>query len=223
MNAPITSNHMAAAPATADMPLTVGELITRFLEAAGVRAAFGVISIHNMPILDAFHRRGKIRFVSARGEAGACNMADACARVTGTLGVVVTSTGTGAGNAAGALVEAMTAGTPLLHLTGQIDSPYLDRDLGFIHEAPKQMAMLAAAGKAAFRISNPETALPTLREAVRIAGFAPERYLEVVVPSLAGLGGQRWRAALEAGPVVDSARTGRLAAGVNWYCFGAWR
>jgi len=61
------------------------------------------------------------------------------------------------------------------------------------------------------------------REAVRIAGFAPERYLEVVVPSLAGLGEQRWRAALEAGPVVDSARTGRLAAGVNWYCFGAWR
>ena len=117
--------------------ITVGELAVRFLETCGVKAAFGVISIHNMPILDAFHVRQNIRFVSARGEAGACNMADACARVTGTLGVVVTSTGTGAGNAAGALVEAMTAGTPMLHLTGQIDSPYLDRDLGFIHEAPK--------------------------------------------------------------------------------------
>jgi ubiquinone/menaquinone biosynthesis C-methylase UbiE len=61
------------------------------------------------------------------------------------------------------------------------------------------------------------------REAVRAAGFAPDRYLEVVVPSLAGLGLTRWRAALEAGASVDSARTGRLAAGVNWYCFGAWR
>jgi hypothetical protein len=79
--------------------ITVGELTTRFLEQCGVKAAFGVISIHNMPILDAFHRRQKIRFVSARGEAGACNMADAYARVTGTLGVCVTSTGTGAGNA----------------------------------------------------------------------------------------------------------------------------
>ena len=71
--------------------ITVGELAVRFLETCGVRAAFGVISIHNMPILDAFHVRQKIRFVSARGEAGACNMADACARVSGTLGVVVTA------------------------------------------------------------------------------------------------------------------------------------
>ncbi len=182
MNAPTPSAELATASAVAAATVTVGELITRFLEHAGVKAAFGVISIHNMPILDAFHRRGKIRFVSARGEAGACNMADACARVTGTLGVVVTSTGTGAGNAAGALVEAMTAGTPMLHLTGQIDSPYLDRDLGFIHEAPKQLAMLAAAGKAAFRISNPETALATLREAVRIAFTPPCGPVSIEIP-----------------------------------------
>ena len=162
--------------------ITVGELAARFLEQCGVKVAFGVISIHNMPILDAFHTRGNIRFVPARGEAGACNMADACARVTGTLGVCVTSTGTGAGNAAGALVEAMTAGTPLLHLTGQIDSPYLDRDLGFIHEAPAQLAMLQAVGKAAFRIRNPETALATLREAVRIAQTAPCGPVSIEIP-----------------------------------------
>ena len=51
--------------------ITVGELAVRFLEQCGTRAAFGVISIHNMPILDAFHTRQKIRFVSARDEAGA--------------------------------------------------------------------------------------------------------------------------------------------------------
>jgi len=162
--------------------ITVGELAARFLEACGVKAAFGVISIHNMPILDAFHRRQTIRFVSARGEAGACNMADAYARVTGTLGVCVTSTGTGAGNAAGALIEALTAGTPLLHLTGQIESPYLDRDLGYIHEAPAQVAMLQAVGKAAFRIRNPETALATLREAVRVAFTPPCGPVSIEIP-----------------------------------------
>jgi acetolactate synthase-1/2/3 large subunit len=162
--------------------ITVGELAARFLEACGVKAAFGVISIHNMPILDAFHRRQAIRFVSARGEAGACNMADAYARVTGKLGVCVTSTGTGAGNAAGALIEALTAGTPLLHLTGQIESPYLDRDLGYIHEAPAQVAMLQAVGKAAFRIRNPETALATLREAVRVAFTAPCGPVSIEIP-----------------------------------------
>ncbi len=162
--------------------ITVGELVARFLEQCGVKAAFGVISIHNMPILDAFHTRNRIRFVSARGEAGACNMADAYARVSGTLGVCVTSTGTGCGNAAGAMVEAITAGTPLLHLTGQIESPYLDRDLGYIHEHPAQLAMLKAVGKDAFRIRNPETALATLREAVRIAHTPPCGPVSIEIP-----------------------------------------
>jgi acetolactate synthase-1/2/3 large subunit len=162
--------------------ITVGELAARFLEQCGVKAAFGVISIHNMPILDAFNTRQKIRFVSARGEAGACNMADAYARVTGTLGVCVTSTGTGAGNAAGALVEALTAGTPMLHLTGQIESDFLDRDLGFIHEAPAQLAMLQAVGKAAFRIRNAETALATLREAARLAFTPPCGPVSIEIP-----------------------------------------
>ncbi len=162
--------------------ITVGELVARFLEACGVKTAYGVISIHNMPILDALHTRGQIRFVSARGEAGACNMADACARVTGVLGVCVTSTGTGCGNAAGAMVEAMTAGTPLLHLTGQIESEFLDRDLGFIHEHPAQLAMLQSVGKQAFRIRNPETALATLREAVRMAFTPPCGPVSIEIP-----------------------------------------
>ncbi len=162
--------------------ITVGELVARFLEACGVKSAFGVISIHNMPILDAFHRRQRIRFVSARGEAGACNMADAYARVSGTLGVFVTSTGTGCGNAAGAMVEAITAGTPMLHLTGQIESEFLDRDLGFIHEHPAQLGMLKAVGKDAFRIRNPETALATLREAARLAFTPPCGPVSIEIP-----------------------------------------
>ncbi|HXP30708.1 MAG TPA: thiamine pyrophosphate-binding protein [Stellaceae bacterium] len=162
--------------------MTVGDLVAAFLERCGVGLAFGVISIHNMPILDAIHRRGRIRFVPARGEAGAANMADAAARVSGGLGVVVTSTGTGAGNAAGALVEALTAGTPLLHITGQIDTPYLDRGFGYIHEAPAQLAMLKAVSKSAFRIAAPEEALPVLREAVRAAHSAPSGPVSVEIP-----------------------------------------
>ena len=46
---------------------TIGDLVAAFLERCGVETAFGVISIHNMPMLDALHRRGKIRFVPARG------------------------------------------------------------------------------------------------------------------------------------------------------------
>ncbi len=102
---------------------TVGEALVEVLEAHGVRLGFGVISLHNMPVLDAILRRPPaIRFIPARGEAGAMNMADAATRVSGRPALCLTSTGTGAGNAMGALIEAQTAGTPLIHLTGQIDT-----------------------------------------------------------------------------------------------------
>lgn len=161
---------------------TVGELIAAFLEQCGVKTAFGVISIHNMPILDAINTRGKIRFVGARGEAGAINMADGLSRVSGGLGVTFTSTGTAAGNAAGAMVEALTAGTALLHVTGQIETEYLDQDLAYIHEAPDQLSMLESISKAAFRVRTVETALPTIREAVRVALTAPAGPVSVEIP-----------------------------------------
>jgi acetolactate synthase-1/2/3 large subunit len=162
--------------------VTVGELVAAFLEQCGVRAAFGVISIHNMPLLDAFGRRGKIRFVASRSEGGAVNMADGNARVSGGLGVAVTSTGTAAGNACGALVEALTACCPVLHITGQIELPYLDRDLGYIHEARDQPSMLKSVSKASFRIWSPETALGVMREAVRTAMTAPMGPVSVEIP-----------------------------------------
>lgn len=164
------------------MQVTVGEAIAIFLERCGVKVAFGVISIHNMPILDALAARGEIRFVSARGEAGAVSMADACARTTSTLGVCITSTGTAAGNACGGMVEALTAGTPLLHITGQIETPYLDRDMAYIHEAPDQLAMLQAVSKQAFRVRCAATALATFRQAVHAAQSAPAGPVSVEVP-----------------------------------------
>ena len=162
--------------------VTVGAVVAAFLEQCGVEAAFGVISIHNMPILDAFAQRGKIRFVMARGEAGAGNMADAYARSTARLGVCLTSTGPAAGNIAGSMVEALTAGAPLLHITGQIETPYIDKGLSYIHEAPDQLSMLKAISKAAFRVRSVETALSTLKLAVQTALTAPSGPVSVEIP-----------------------------------------
>ncbi len=194
---------------------TVGELIAAFLEQCGVKTAFGVISIHNMPILDAIHNRGKIRYVGARGEAGAVNMADGLARVSGGLGVAFTSTGTAAGNAAGAMVEALTAGTALLHVTGQIETEYLDKDLAYIHEAPDQLSMLQSISKAAYRVRSVETALPTIREAVRVAQTAPSGPVSVEIPIDIQAAEIEWPADLSAPHITTlthcSQRVARLA------------
>lgn len=165
-----------------NVEVTVGAAIAAFLEECGVKTAFGVISIHNMPILDAFGERGVVRFIPARGEAGGTNMADAYARTTGELGVCLTSTGTAAGNASGAMVEALTAGTPMLHITGQIETQYIDQNLSYIHEAPDQLTMLHAVSKAAFRVRSAETALSTIKHAVQIAMTAPTGPVSVEIP-----------------------------------------
>ena len=162
---------------------TTGDVIAAVLETGGVTDAFGVVSVHNLGILDAIGRRGRIRFVPARGEAGAVNMADGHARVRDALGVAVTSTGTGCGNAAGALVEARSAETPLLHLTGQVDTPHLGRGHGFIHETPEQLEMLAAVSKAAYRVRGPHECAEVLREAIATALTAPRGPVSVEVPA----------------------------------------
>lgn len=161
---------------------TVGEFIARYLAEIGVTTIFGVISIHNMPILDAVARQGRIRFVPARGEAGAMNMADAWARVSGQMGVVLTSTGTAAGNAAGAQVEALTAGTPLLHITSTVDLGFADRDRAPIHDVPRQPEMLKGISKAYFRLWSAESAIGTLTAAVSAAISAPTGPVALEIP-----------------------------------------
>ena len=152
--------------------ITVGDAIARTLEQYHVEAIYGVISIHNLPIADAVGQREKIRFVPARGEAGSVTMADAHGRFSG-LGVALTSTGAGAGNAVGALVEAMNAGTPLLHLTGQVEKAWLDADTGFIHETRDQLTFLKASSKRAYRISNANQAVAILHKAIQEAQTPP--------------------------------------------------
>jgi acetolactate synthase I/II/III large subunit len=172
----------APTPEVVSVGEPVGDLIAHALAEIGVTTVFGVISIHNMPILDAIARHNRIRFVPARGEAGAMNMADAYARVSRSLGVVITSTGTAAGNAAGAQVEALTAGSPVLHVTSQIDRPYMDRDRAAIHDVPRQADMLRAISKAYFRVWEARTAVGMLVAAARAALSAPRGPVSLEIP-----------------------------------------
>ncbi|MBO28078.1 MAG: hypothetical protein CML61_04860 [Rhodobacteraceae bacterium] len=161
---------------------TVGDFIAHYLAEIGVSTIFGVISIHNMPILDAVARQGRIRFVPARGEAGAMNMADAYARVSGGLGVCMTSTGTAAGNAAGAQAEALTAGSRVLHITTQVDLGYADRDRAAIHDVPRQPEMLRGVSKKVHRMWDANGAVGALTAAVSDALSAPSGPVSLEIP-----------------------------------------
>lgn len=161
---------------------TVADAVVEELVRAGVEVVFGIVSIHNMPIYDAILRDGRIHPVTARGESGAINMADGYARATGKLGVAITSTGTGAGNAAGSLVEAWSAGSRLLHLTGEVASPHLGTGRGYIHEMKDQFKMMEGCSKSTYHLRIPDQAASLIRKAIDDASSAPTGPVTIQIP-----------------------------------------
>ena len=154
---------------------TGGDVVVDVLARSGVDVVFGIPSVHNLPIYDAIRRDGRIRAISARHEQGAVGAADGFARTTGRLGVCLTSTGPGAANAMGAQLEACVSSSPVLHLTGQIDSRFLGKHRGFIHEVPDQLAMMATLSKASHRPPSPGAIAATIAQAVVEAMTSPSR------------------------------------------------
>ena len=160
----------------------VGDLVSEFLYQIGVKDVFGVVSVHNIPMLDAIGRRNYIQMIPARGEMGAGHMADGYARASNGLGVVFTSTGPGAANIAGAIVESRFAGSAVLHFTGQTATENLDKKQGTVHDVPDQLGMLKSISKKAIRISNAEDVIAKLMEATTIALTPPMGPVSIEIP-----------------------------------------
>lgn len=150
---------------------TGGDLLVAVLRELGIDTVFGIVSVHNLPLVEAVDR--ELRFVPVRHEATAVSAADAYGRARGSIGCALTSTGTGAGNAAGSLIESLSSGTAVLHVTGQIDSAYLGSGRGFIHETKNQLSMLRAVSAYAATVTSADDAGRLLREAARAALTAP--------------------------------------------------
>lgn len=162
---------------------TTADTIVQELVRAKVEVVFGIVSIHNMPIYDAIVRDGNIHMVAARGESGAVNMADGYARATGKLGVVLTSTGAGAGNAAGALTESWNQGTPLLHITGEVASDYIGTGKRYIHECKDQLTMMEGASKNAYLLQESEQTATIVQKAITEASTPPLGPITVSIPT----------------------------------------
>src|SRR3984957_14882215 len=141
---------------------TGGEAVVAALTALGVRHVFGIVSVHNLPIVDAIGRQSRISFVPVRHEQAAVHAADGYARATGTLGVALTSTGPGAANAMGGLFEAAYASSPVLMITGQVESAYFGKGRGYLHEAEHQAEMLGSVVRTAGTVRRREDIVDVL-------------------------------------------------------------
>lgn len=126
------------------MSFSGADLIARALADLGVRHAFGIVSIHNMPIFDAINRLGVTQLIDVRHEQAGTHAADGYARATGGIGVMIASTGPGTSNTVTGLYEAEYASSRVLVITGQAETRFYGKALGYVHEAERQVPMLAA-------------------------------------------------------------------------------
>ena len=106
---------------------TGAQIIVDTLIEQGVDTMFGYIGGVVLPLFDRLYD-APIHFIVPRHEQGGCHMADAYARVSGKVGVVVATSGPGACNLVTGLATAMMDSVPLVALTGQVRTELIGND-----------------------------------------------------------------------------------------------
>ncbi|WP_328975026.1 thiamine pyrophosphate-binding protein [Streptomyces canus] len=141
--------------------MKVAEAVGRALYTAGVEQVFGVVGSGNFHLTNAMVAAGA-RFVAARHEGGAATMADAYARVSGTVAAVSVHQGPGLTNAMTGIAEAAKSRTPLVVVAAEVTRPtsnfYVDQE-----------ALGTAVGAVPMRVASPEDAVGQACAAVRRA------------------------------------------------------
>ena len=100
---------------------TVADALAQVLDNWGLEALFGVSGANIEDLHDAVHRLdGGLRSIAARSENGAAFMADAHARIHGTLGLCCATSGGGMMNLAVGVAESRQSGVPVLAIVGQV-------------------------------------------------------------------------------------------------------
>jgi len=145
------------------------EGVVQALKDAGVDTIFGIPSIHNIGLYDVLRREPGIRHIVCRHEAAATHMADGYARAGARLGVIVSSTGPGAGFTLSSLQEAWGSCAPVLMITTDIDAAKIGKGLGVLHELEEQGSLFRTVTKATFCIRPGDDFRATTKRAIDLA------------------------------------------------------
>jgi acetolactate synthase-1/2/3 large subunit len=137
--------------------MTGGEAIVSGLVAHGVNTVFGLPGAQTYGLFDAFHQ-AQLKVIGARHEQACGYMAYGYARSSGKPGVFSVVPGPGVLNAGAAMLTAFGGNEPVLCLTGQVPTQFLDKGRGHLHEMPNQLATLRTFTKWAERIEYPDIA-----------------------------------------------------------------
>lgn len=110
------------------MKLTGAQAIVKALELEGISTIFGYPGAAISPFYDAL-LDSNIKHVLTRNEQGAAHAASGYSRVTGKVGVCVSTSGPGATNLITGIATAYSDSIPLVAITGQVQLDLIGRDV----------------------------------------------------------------------------------------------
>src|SRR5579884_1844892 len=148
--------------------MTGGQALVKALKGEGIDTIFGLPGVQLDWAFDAlYEERESIQVVHTRHEQATAYMADGYARTTGRIGVCLVVPGPGLLNTTAALATAYACSSPVLCLTGQINSDLIGLGRGVLHEIPDQLRLAGSFSKWAARATQPAEIPRLIHEAFR--------------------------------------------------------
>src|SRR5439155_25755972 len=164
--------------------MTGGQALVQQLKAESIDTIFGLPGVQLDWAFDAiYEERDHFRVIHTRHEQGTAYMADGYARSTGRIGMCLVVPGPGLLNASGALATAYGCSSPVLCVSGQIDSKLIGRGRGLLHGVRNQMEAIASVTKWQGRALAPAEVPGLVHEAFRQLGDGRPRPVEIELPA----------------------------------------
>ena len=177
------TDRNVTATGTATQELTGGQALVASLIANGVDTIFALPGVQLDGAFDALYaEREAIRVIHPRHEQAAAYMADGYARSTGKVGACMVVPGPGLLNATAALSTAYACNSPVVCVTGQIQSDLIEFGRGLLHEIPNQLGMIRSVTKHAERATTPPEIPGLVQRAFAEVRGGRQRPVEIEIP-----------------------------------------
>ena len=168
---------------TSAQTMTGGQALVAALINEGIDTIFALPGVQLDGAFDALYdEQARIRVVHTRHEQATAYMADGYARSTGRIGTCLVVPGPGLLNAAAGLSTAYACNSPVLCITGQIQSDLIEFGRGLLHEIPNQLTMVRSVTKHAARAMTPGEIPALVRDAITEMWRGRVRPVEIEVP-----------------------------------------
>jgi acetolactate synthase-1/2/3 large subunit len=177
--------EQAPAAASDAATMTGGQALVASILAQGIDTVFALPGVQLDGFFDALYdarNRGELRVCHPRHEQTAAYMADGYARITDRIGTCIVVPGPGLLNATAALSTAYACNTPVLCITGQIQSDLIGFGRGQLHEIPNQLEMVRSVTKHSARATTPGEIPVLVDTAIRQIRTGRPRPVEIEVP-----------------------------------------